>query len=413
MLEGRLPFEAASTEKLESIVRSHEGPRPLGEGCPRDLQKILYKALSHSAARRYASAGQFESDLRAFLEGRPTVACEESEETRRTSGEDDRETCRTISAVQVLPASGRIAVSVSPVPARGHHPGFSQRTHRMLLGMWITAVILLAGAGIWQGKIYESALQLRSELQTVAMDPDEAWDKYQSVRSRSWLGAASAPLSQPMVKILYDGSQAVFDDYRNSDVPKIMRADWIRCKRYAARAMEIDPSDLRAQAMFAYADGQIQRINRKDLAAVAAFQRAIQLDPKWPDPYLGMARTYIYNLQDVERGMPALQRAKDLGHSFGKRELAMTGDAFKTGGLQAWSASQKLRGTEQEKDLLKKCRENLRNAISAYSQIAPWGESTDQILQAREALIASENRLNELNPPNPPNRWLPWNWFSQ
>lgn len=409
MIEGRLPYDAASTERLETIVRSRAAPRPLGNECPADLQHIVYKALARLPGRRYQTAEQLESDLRAFLAGEPTLAREESEETRRTTpAEDERETRRTSppgggteEKAQTPEKSGPPAI----VPLAGKvHPWI----RRALKWACIGGALLLAGVGIWQGAVYRSALQLRPDFVGARVDPDTGWTKYQEVRGRSLLGMAAYPLRVPLQNILRESSQKIVDDYRNSDQPKTREVDWIRCKRYMSRAVELDPSDSRAAAMLAYADGQILRINRKDLSAVAAFQRASKYEPKWPDPYLGMARTFIYNLQDGERGTQALQRAKDLGLNFGKRELAMMGDAFRMSGLRAWDGATRLRGTDQEKELLKKAEGDLKQAIQTYSQIAPWGGSTNQILATQDVLTKVEDRLKELNPPNP---LFPWNWF--
>jgi hypothetical protein len=361
--------------------------------------------------RRYQTAEQLESDLRAFLAGEPTLAREESEETRRTTpAEDEGETRRTSPPAVGTEEKARMSEESGP-PTIAPPPGKVRPwIHCALKWACAGGALLLVGVGIWQGGVYRSALQLRPDFVGAQVDPDSGWTKYQEVRGRSLLGVASYPLRAPLQNILRESSLKIIDDYRNSDQPKIREGDWIRCKRYMSRAVELDPSDSRAAAMLAYADGQILRINRKDLSAVAAFQRASKYEPKWPDPYLGMARTYIYNLQDGERGNQALQRAKDLGLNFGKRELAMMGDAFKMSGLRAWSGATKLRGSDGERELLKKADDDLKQAIQTYSQIAPWGGSANQILATQDVLTKVEDRLKELNPPNP---LFPWNWFKK
>ena len=210
--------------------------------------------------------------------------------------------------------------------------------------------------------------------------------------------------------LLHEACDRVGDDYRNSDSPKVREGDWLRCKRFMSYALEVDRSDKKAAAMLDYASGHILRINRKDLEAVAAFQRASSLEPRWPDPYLGMARTYIYNLRDIERGLQALQRAQSLGQSFGKREKGMMADAYEARGLQYWDGAVRLRDNEQEKELLKKAREDLKQALQGYSEIAPWGDTTNQIRIAQDTLNQVEERLKVLEPPNP---LFPWNWFKK
>ena len=58
---------------------------------------------------------------------------------------------------------------------------------------------------------------------------------------------------------------------------------------------------------------------------MAAFREAAELRPNWPDPFLGLARTFIYGLEDVDRGADALKQAQRLGYTAGDRETAQLG----------------------------------------------------------------------------------------
>lgn len=75
LLTLHAPYEGSPTQILSQLATRE--PRPavqLRPGLPRDLQAILDKGLQRNPARRYASAAEFEADLRAFLEFRPIVA---------------------------------------------------------------------------------------------------------------------------------------------------------------------------------------------------------------------------------------------------------------------------------------------------------------------------------------------------
>jgi hypothetical protein len=412
MIEGKPPYEAASSERLEAMIRAHAAAAPLEKNWPPELQPILRKSLARLPGRRYQSAEEFAADLTAFLVGEPTRAGEESEETRRTGfeAEDDQETRRTVPPTANPRQDERAADQPGPEVPGAHAGQGRRRLRRLLVWVGIGSAILFAALGIWQGSVYRAALQAKPDFVSGQMDPDAAWRAYQELRGRSIWGIVVFPLRKPLETILLENSLKVIDDYRNSDQPKTRLGDWVRCKRYLTHAVEINRADARSESMLDYADGHILRINNKTLSAISAFQRSIQHDRNWPDPYLGMARTYIYYLKDTERGTQALQRARDLGHQFGKRELAMMADAYNYSGMQAWDGAKRLRGSDQEKEILKKSQENLRQAIETYSQIAPWGESTKQILLVQGALNSMEARLKELNPPNPV---FPWNWFKK
>jgi serine/threonine protein kinase len=399
MVGSRLPYEASNTEGLEAIIRSHTAPRPLSDTCPVALQQIIYKALSRSSSLRYQNARSFRSDLESFLAGTPTVASRESEETRRTIPAEDDET-------------RRMAGETLQGTLDEHTEAFFQSLNRRLAGTkkWmlvsILAVIVILGA--WEGVVDRAAFRLKSDLAKGRFTPDNSWDQYEKIRRRSPFGFVSLILRKPLKDLLQDSCERVFSEYRNSDALTIKEGDWIRGKRYMSRAVELSPNDSQSRAMLEYADGHILRINHKNFDAVAAFQRAASLQPKWPDPYLGLARTYVYNLNDMERGTQALDRARQLGISFGKRELTMMADACRTRGLQELDNANLLRGTDREKEFLKKAKSDFDEAMKIYLQIAPWGDSTKQIVGVQDLLKEVDQKLSYLNQSDP---LLPWNWF--
>jgi eukaryotic-like serine/threonine-protein kinase len=414
MVEQRLPFEAASSERLETIIRSHTAMRPLANPCPEPLQQIIYKSLARSPGSRYQNAAQFESDLHAFLSGELTLAAQENELTRRTVPAEDIETRRTLAGEEppALPRPDQETVLGSiPVPESR-----MDRLYRELKGYlfrtrkWIVVgvIVLLAIVGIWEGTVMRAASLMKPEFVPDRLDGDSAWNKYQGIRGGSLLGFAPLILRAPLRDLLMDSCERDFSRYRNSDTLRVREGDWVRCKRYMSRAVQLGTRDRKAQAMLEYANGHLLRINRKGLDAVAAFQHASALQPQWPDPYLGLARTYIYAMNDMERGAQALERAQQLGHQFGKRDQAMLADAYRKRGLQDIENANMVRGSEQEKEYLKKAKNDLNEALKIYLQIMPVGDSAVQILSIRESLGQLDLRLSEMENPNP---LLPWNWF--
>jgi serine/threonine protein kinase len=403
MLEGRLPFEASSTERLETILRSRVAPRPLTDSCPQALQQIVYKALARSSESRYSNAAELESDLEAFLTGTPTRAAREVEQTRRTIPEELEETRRTISEEQVKDVEKAEQVLQNSL----YH--FWRRRlvpykNKILAG----SLILFLCIGAWEGFAGREAIRLKSDLAQGRLDGDSAWNRYEKVRKNSPLGFARLMLRGSLVNLLQENCEQVFNEYRNSDTPRVRENDWIRCKRYMSHAIELGSGDSKSKAMLEYANGHILRINRKSQDAIAAFQHAASLQPKWPDPCLGMARTYIYYLNDVDRGSQALDRAQQLGYSFGKRELAMMADASRARGLQALDNANLVRGTDREKEYLEKARECYNEALKTYLKITPWGNSTTQILSVQDSLTEVDQRIKALTKSS---SLLPWNWF--
>jgi serine/threonine protein kinase len=408
MVEGRLPFEAPNTESLEATIRSHAAIRPLSDACPMALQQIIYKALSRSSSSRYPDAQSFESDLQSFIAGSPTMASRESEETRRTFAIEDEET-RRIAPEAFPPVKSELgaAPSLIETPEASHF----QKTHPFSASVkkwwWLAGILLLLILGAWEITADREAFQFRSELTDGRMTPENAWGKYQ-IRSRSPLGFASWILRKPMRNLLSDYCDRIYSEYRNSDASRIREGDWIRCKRYMTRAVQLDSGNQKLNAMLDYANGQVLRINQQNYDAIAAFQRAIDKQPRWPDPYLGLARTYIYNLEDMERGTQALERARQLGISFGKRELAMMAESYRTRANQALENSSLMKDVDKQRELLNKAKTNYSEAMKIYLQISPWGDSTKQIAKIQESVNEVDQKQLALDQPN---SLMPWNWF--
>src|SRR5204863_9385933 len=78
MVGGRPPYQAQNTRKLENLIQSRRPPRALPASCPDRLKAVIFKALAADINRRYATAEEFENDLRAVIENRPTAAERES-----------------------------------------------------------------------------------------------------------------------------------------------------------------------------------------------------------------------------------------------------------------------------------------------------------------------------------------------
>ena len=99
MVTGMQPYQAATTERLEKMVRSRIPPPPAPEPCPESLRRILIKAMAPDPERRYPSASALARDLRAFADGAEISVAEENdlEATRRTVRSDapDEHTRRT------------------------------------------------------------------------------------------------------------------------------------------------------------------------------------------------------------------------------------------------------------------------------------------------------------------------------
>ncbi|MCI0586025.1 MAG: protein kinase [Planctomycetes bacterium] len=76
LLTLRRPFDGETTQEVLARIVAKEAasPRKFNPLLPRDLVTIVQKAIEKDPDRRYATAGAFAADLRAFLSYRPIAA---------------------------------------------------------------------------------------------------------------------------------------------------------------------------------------------------------------------------------------------------------------------------------------------------------------------------------------------------
>jgi serine/threonine protein kinase len=111
LVAGKLPVEMEGSirEVLTRIAEKEPAPASAARsGVSRDLDAVLLRALEKNPARRYATAGEFASDLRLFLTGMPVTA-------RRVGavGRSWRWVMRNQAIASVIAAAAVILVTVS------------------------------------------------------------------------------------------------------------------------------------------------------------------------------------------------------------------------------------------------------------------------------------------------------------
>lgn len=110
------PFEGeTSREVIEKILkRDPPDPRRLVPDLPEDLAAIMQKALEKEREQRYPSMRAFESDLRAFVQGRPVSARKVTrvERARRWLWREPRLAAMGLAIITVLGVSLAISLSL-------------------------------------------------------------------------------------------------------------------------------------------------------------------------------------------------------------------------------------------------------------------------------------------------------------
>jgi len=281
---------------------------------------------------------------------------------------------------------------------------------------WRRAVLLLAAAallalGATQLWAWNQAKQLRRDLAEVHPDLDALVERYDQAATWSWLSSDLFGVGDELERALTTAASRILDSYHGDD-PTTSQRGWETAYRYLHAAAQIAPRDRGVRSRMLYAHGHLDRLaslaargqgeRQQSLAlskeAAAEFQEASRLDPAWPDPYLGLARIYAYDLFDLDALQKTLDELTRRGYPLGRRENAMLGDAFRMHGLALEARAHQVRGGAGEIDLLKQARDDLEQAVHYYAGIPGFAAAAGNRQEAEAHLEAIEARLSAHHP---------------
>ena len=145
--------------------------------------------------------------------------------------------------------------------------------------------------------------------------------------------------------------------------------------------------------------------------AKASFEEAQSYLPRSPDPHLGLARLYVYNLRNVGRAVAELTDAERLGFKAGPREFEQQADGYLVRGEQELQQAQRAHLTRQEAGkYLSLAQGDLERARNLYEPIAGFSNvsanlnrlyrdrATEQSLQAKNQKPAGSRKLMARRP---------------
>jgi tRNA A-37 threonylcarbamoyl transferase component Bud32 len=400
MLSGRLPFDAPSREKIERRIRSSDPPDPLPDSCPEPLARIVSKMLAANPGSRYQSPTDVKADLIRFRNGEPVLAEADPEATTRTTIplSDEPDPDRTVRTAR--PAAPRAI----PVTAE------SQR-NRVVMGCLITVGIgtLVGIIFLWsQVRFSDKASKLKTDLQAEKIaNLDDAWGQYETLAARAHLPFLLWGAKGALKNRLLSSAEATIAEYRDNDAPAVYEATWAKAHDQLSKAMELDADDKSVRGALRITEGHLDRIigersrgpvRQKWLnAAVLKFEEAAQLLKRSPDPYLGLARIYVYDLNDLDKAEEALRKAEDYGHPMGKREISQLADGYRRRGDRIWRESRSFADLpDQERDYLGRAKQDYKHAEELYSKVGLFGDSLRNEVAAIQGQQRVDQRLSEL-----------------
>ena len=465
MVKGEKPFQAPESHLLKDRIRSRRPPASVEDRCPIALQAIVAKLLAPAAADRYPAASAIRADLEAFAaarlteaerEGWPARAYDEPA-THRTHRPVDQEATRrsaaslgpttkagvltpvaaaagaALAAANAVaaaakpgnvppsaPASGTampatpVAPTVTAVAARPKRKRF-RRFARAALFLW---AIFVVAHEIW---VAAAAQELSNAVAHQDLDSiGSAWARYETLRSGS-LNIAVGGLERALVRQTRTLTDRVIGSYHDA-APAAREPQWLLARDALTHAVRARPGDEALRAALRFCEGHLHEINgearkverrttdaqREFSNAVTAFREAAELRPNWPDPFLGLMRTFIYGMEDVDRGADALKQAEGLGYTPGSRETAQLADGFRVRAESFVRTARRRRGQPEELEALTRGAEAYRQALDLYNKIPDFGDTPRHIANAQRGLAQIEQRMSELaQPPVPSATPLP------
>jgi tetratricopeptide (TPR) repeat protein len=453
MVTGLQPYHAATTERLENMIRSRIPPPPAPDPCPEALRRILVRAMAGDPAARFPSARAFAQDLAAFraayssgrrfgpaadAAGLPAVAGpapeEDADATRRTAYQPSRESdddatrrTRPETINGVAPAHVEHAVeSAREFGGKPGNPGDADATRRTprpsiwpprsaarprrraVFGRAIQVVALLAIAaflyGIWSWtSSYQGGQNLARRIQSEQItDPERIWSEWTELSHGDSSSFTLRGTRNLVKQKLRESAERTIAAYRASDGQPVPEKDWQRARNMLVRAMSLDPDDT-VRGDLRLAEGHIARIEgvlHKDPArlrdAIEEFEQAARLLPKSPDPELGLARVYLSGTLDIDKASAALDEAGKRGYPSGNREKLQLAYAYMVRADREFWDSRDVRGLPQEKDQVQRAADDYQRAVSLYQSVAPYGNANTMIKRLGDSLDSVNVRLSQI-----------------
>jgi eukaryotic-like serine/threonine-protein kinase len=409
MVAGFPPYQAQSTQKLEELIRSKRPPRALPDDCPAPLKAVIRKTLAGEIENRYPTAAAMEQDLRAFITDRPTQAGSEKQRawTVNPTVEKDRTSPRTpLKSVPEVVVRLRAAL---PYLKKTWVP-----ISAVAVGLLIGALLYIEMAFAY--RFWADSKPLRGHrdyTHSSVAQIDADWNLYKQLRERNLPLGPYSPvgwLTAPLREGLLAAADDVIERYRDSSDPSPNDFDWQRARVCLKHALELDGSDASARGKLALCNGYITlqtkpQTNQTVTQAKASFGEAAYNLPRSPDPHLGLARLYVYNLRNVGRAVAEVSVAERLGFKAGPREAEEQADGYLYRAEQELLQADRAKpgspeavkyATRTQSDLQRAA--NLYEPIEGFSSVGSNLERLDldraklQSLQARKELASNPRK---------------------
>jgi eukaryotic-like serine/threonine-protein kinase len=453
MLKGAPPFSAPDTRRLERLIVSRR-PAPILDGaCPVGLQAIVARLLGPTPADRYPSAEAIRLDLERYQSGDVTDAQKQGwpgravdEPVTRRLGAPEEVTRRTVppplppiatavSTPITAPTGGPRPAAPRPAAPRAASPrpvmppaippvpplkapvadrAAARRAARPASGMrkvlrW-ALVVLAAMTLMNEMSVGRAARRVTNTVPSRQLENlGPAWSEYQRL-SLDGIGFGTSGLRRALTQRTTTLTDRVIATYRDG-LKVVWEPQWKQAREMLARSAAANPNSEHIEASLRYTEGHLSRISgdalkekgdeeeaRREYAdAITAFREAAQLRSDWADPFIGLSRTFVAGLGDVDRGADALEQARRRGYTPGERETAQLAGGYVERGDSLWQSARGLRGMPQERDYLTRATEAYQQALDLYTGVPTFTGVPAGVRRTHAGLQRAKGRLGEID----------------
>jgi serine/threonine protein kinase len=414
MVSGAPPYQAQNTRKLENLIQSRRPPRALPESCPAALRAIISKALASDILRRYGSAEAFESDLRAFQEGRPAAAEQEPIRSWNVNATIERH-----------PSEAEAAKAAEPKPAsnkaaqRARRKGFASVAIALLVGVLVGLLIFIPISYYHQFKEASASLAgsrdyAHENRQNIVAD----WSLYQTLKQQfAFLGEYTPvdALDVPLRANLVTGADNIVESFRHSSDARLSDFDWAKARLCLRYALQMDPADTKSKGEMALCDGYLALGDTPDAESAAHssanFREAESYLPRSPDPHLALARVAVYGFHNIGQALAEFHQAEQLGYRLGPREAVEQADGYLYRAQTELAHAKRVTAsaTQERARWLEAARLDIERARTLYEPISGFSDVDSDLEQvyaasSEEAKLQAENARSGNRKPRVPKR---------
>jgi hypothetical protein len=273
----------------------------------------------------------------------------------------------------------------------------------------VASLITIAGLVLNEMRVYRGAGRVVGTVRTSEIaDLPALWRRYDTLSDSSYLRVGARRLSRELTERSQALADRVIRNY-STGVSGIREAQWEQARAPLVRAARVDPGDSHLRATLRFIEGHLHRIDgdghterrqpalaqREYAEALTAFREAAELRPGWPEPFLGLARTFIASLADLEKGENAIAQAHRLGRVSLDPETRLLAAGYRRRGDLLVASTATLAGTPQEEAFLTRARASYQRALDLYASL-PGGSPAEAIRASQRGLNRVEERLGQM-----------------